>query len=176
MGRSVSFASGSEWVLYTHLDFDEGRIFECRRCGHEHERDDDTEPDACESCGNVGFYGRDRYPAEDVWSDFLADLRTTFKRAFPSLCDCDRWLDREDHAVLENRHAYIGASEYCGLVSVWCVPKQASWYDTAGTSALRAQWAASIERKAARLLESFAPRLVPMGTFSNGESVYRRVS
>lgn len=176
MARTVSVARGAVWALYTHLDFDNGRIFECRKCGHEHERDDDTEPDACEACGNVGFYVRERYPAELVWEDFIDNLRSAFKRQFRSLEDCDEWLGREDHALLENRHAYIGVSEYYGLVSVWCVAKEDDGWPPANIDALRERWAASIERTAARLLESFAPRLVKIGTFSNGEAIYRRAA
>lgn len=140
MARSVSFASGSEWVLYTYVEADE----------------DDHDGIA--------------------WDDFIGNLRAAFMRAFPSLSECDRWLDREDHAILENCHAYIGVSEYCGLVSVWCVPKERGWWQDASVSALREQWAASIERKATRVLESVAPRLDRVATFSNGEAIYRRAS
>lgn len=173
MGRSVSYAAGAAWVLYARLAYDEGRIFICRRCDHEHERDDATEPDECEKCGNVGFYSYERYPAEDAWGDFMMNLRAAFKRAFPSLYDCDEWLGREDHAVLENSHAYIGVSEYCGLVSVWCVPKE-GYYGERQPLALA--WAEAIEGKASRILDGIADRLYKVGTFSNGESVYARVN
>lgn len=174
MGRSVSYATGSKWVLYAHLDRDEGRIFACRKCGHEHERDDATEPDECEECGNVGFTCHERYPDWLVWDDFLGNLRATFKAAFRSLEACEEWLDREDRAVLENRHVWIGVSEYCGLVSVWCKPKDGDWRNDYQTSPLALHWAESIEAKAARLLDGFTTRLNRLGTFSNGEGVYTR--
>lgn len=173
MGRSVSYATGAAWVLYTHLEYDEGRIFTCRRCGHDHERDDDAEPDECAECGNVGFYSQERYSAQDAWDDFVVNLRATFKRAFPSMADCDEWLGREDHALLENRHAYIGVSEYCGLVSVWCKAKESRYGDHLP---LAHAWAASIKAKAERTLDGFADRLCKVATFSNGESIYSRAN
>ncbi|WP_295842499.1 hypothetical protein [uncultured Xanthomonas sp.] len=171
MGRSVSYATGAAWVLYTHLEHDEGRIFVCRRCDHEHERDDANEPDECAECGNVGFTSYERYSSEDAWSDFVANLRAEFKRAFPSLGDCDEWLDREDHALLENRHAYVGVSEYCGLVSVWCKAKDSYYGDH---QPLAHAWAVAIKAKAERTLDGFADRLYKVATFSNGEAVFQR--
>lgn len=139
MARSVSFADGSAWVLYTHLDYDE---------------DDDG------------------YPPELAWDDFTVELLGRFKHAFPSLVECNKWIGREDRALLENGHAFIGVSEYCGLVSVWCVPKE----DLYGNdSALAQRWAESIEAKAAKILAEFSDPLVKVATLSNGEALYQRV-
>lgn len=46
------------------------------------------------------------------------------KSLWPSFGDCDKWLDREDHAILENSLCYFGVSEYCGLAALWLVPKE----------------------------------------------------
>ena len=69
-------------------------------------------------CHAVCF--RNVSPMDDqwVWQEFIEDLRTGARELWPSLEDCDRWLDREDHAVLSNIHAYVGVSEYGGLGAV----------------------------------------------------------
>lgn len=137
MGRSVSYASGSLWVLF---------------------------------CSPDGLQDEDESEAMYAWEDFKENLTFELKELFPSLGECDKWLDREDHAVLENRHCYIGLSEYCGLVSVWCVPKETD-HDP-----LSRQWIASIEAKAAKAVELFATRYRKLGSMSNGEGVYEKVA
>jgi len=160
MGRSVSYPTHATWVLYTHLDSDDRQVFVCRKCDHEH-YEMECEPAECAECGNVGFTSYPEFDAELQWECFMDNLTSEFKKAFPSLKDCDLWLDREDHAVLENAHAWIGVSEYCGMVSVWCVHKEHDDYQF-NEEGLHAQWARSVEAKAKRTLERFAERLVPI--------------
>jgi len=87
---------------------------------------------------------------------------------YPSLSSCDKWLDREDHALLENDHCYIGVSEYCGLVAVWIVAKGADRYSD--PSGLAIHWCSQVNLKP--LAECFGQRLVSRGTFSNGEQFF----
>lgn len=116
-------------------------------------------------------HGDDEEMDELDWDDFIGNLRAEFKAAFPSLDDTDEWLDREDHAILENRFAYIGVSEYMGLASVWGVARTND-YGGFETEALAENWLNQIRPKAEHLLDRFSTRLAKMGTFSNGESVY----
>jgi hypothetical protein len=110
----------------------------------------------------------------DALDDFINVLCRRFRRAFPSLDRCDPWLGREDHAVLENRLVYIGVSQYSGLVSIWCVPVPSSMGPD--TTCLSVRWAESIEPRVERVLDEMeATRLTRLGTFSNGEGVFRRV-
>lgn len=78
----------------------------------------------------------------------------------------DKWLGREDLALLANRLVYIGVSEYCGLVSLWCVPVE--------DSPLAERWARSIEAKVQALWDDMATvrSLNLMGRFSNGEALF----
>lgn len=57
-----------------------------------------------------------------AWTDFVDCLREVLQEKFPSLRNADRWLDREDHIILENSRVEVSVSEYCGLVSVCLAP------------------------------------------------------
>jgi hypothetical protein len=87
---------------------------------------------------------------------------------FPSVTETDRWLGREDHAVAENGLAYFGASEYCGILALWVVPKDDDYQDIGG---LANHW---IDKAWPRVEERYPHRLYRLGTMSNGESVYRK--
>jgi len=102
---------------------------------------------------------------QDDWNDWVEDLTGNLEERFGSLVRCDRWLGEEDHAILENGMAYIGISEYCGLVCLWGVPK-GGWGD--------ANWCEQIIPSIEKMLRKCYPSelLVPMGTFSNGEQCF----
>ncbi len=72
-----------------------------------------------------------REPEPEDFDYFLEDLTEYAPTLWPSLGPCDVWLGNENHAVLENAHAYIGVSEYCGLASLWIVPKVDEWRKSA---------------------------------------------
>lgn len=169
MSRSVSYANHSVWVLYAHLEQDDDMTPYCAACGETVEGAHQAIA-VCARCGGREFRQEPTYPFDLAWEDFCANVRGAFSHAFPSLKHCDTWLGREDHALLENDWVHIGVSEYEALVSVWCVPKS-----QAQVPSFAEQWAASIEDRAARLLEQFAVRLRRLGTMSNGEGVFQRV-
>lgn len=104
------------------------------------------------------------------WDDLVEWIKDTAADRWPSLEDCDQWIGREDHAILENGHAYIGVSEYCGLVAVWLVPKEDNGYSH-DHSALADRWCSQI---ASRFRELFGT-LRSIGTASNGEQFFERV-
>lgn len=133
MGRSVSYASGSIAIAYQYLD------------AGQDENGKDIEPDS------------------DTFDYVIDDIKEYSKSLWPSFENADEWLGREDHAILENRHAYIGISEYCGLVSVWLVPKE--------DNNLSVNFCLQIKDK---FLKSFGT-LNKVGQFSNGEAVFERV-
>lgn len=165
MGRSVSFAPGSVWVMYGRLLHEVSTAYICRRCGQTHDGED--EPEECRDCGNIGFHTVELDRFEDVWDDFVFELRAVLRRAFPSLEEEYGWLDQEDFALLANRLVYIGVSEYYGLVSLWCVPVE--------NSPLAERWARSIEAKVQTLWDGMATvrSLDLMGRSSNGEALFR---
>ena len=106
---------------------------------------------------------------------FLEDIQTHAKSLWPSFRNCDRWLDREDHAILENALCYLGVSEYLGLASIWLVPK--AYPDSGYFSGneyiypLAVNW---ISRIAPTFHTAFG-QYRKVGTFSNGESIYERL-
>ena len=68
---------------------------------------------------------------------------------------------------MANRHAWVGVSEYCGLVAFWIVAK-----DDTGHEALSERWVAQV---ADRFTSTFST-LNRLGTFSNGEGVFERIA
>lgn len=103
-----------------------------------------------------------------LWEDIKGNLTYELRGKYSTLHLCDKWLGREDHAILENKHAYIGISEYCGIVSIWVTPKN--------ESATSRNWCLSTEKNLGKIVsEVFSVRLKKVGTFSNGEAVFERV-
>lgn len=103
----------------------------------------------------------------DEWAfdDLVEDLQQYAPTLWKSLDTCDRWIGREDRALLVNRHAYIGISEYCGLVAYWLVVRE----DTEQPG-LAERWVA---QAAPRFLKTFGT-LNKIGTASNGESFFQQ--
>jgi len=99
--------------------------------------------------------------------EFLVEgFAESCKRNWPSLEDCDTWIGREDRAVAENCHAYVGVSEYCGCVAFWLLPKEDGYCE----DGLHQRW---VDQIAGRFVEEFAT-LNRVGVMSNGVSVYER--
>lgn len=140
MGRSVSYPRNAV-VAFRRFDvYDEdGNVME--------------EPDEDQVCW--------------AWDDLVEDVRTHSKTLWPSLSDCDVWVGREDHALLQNDHAYVGVSEYCGLVAVWVVPRTDIEHE-----ALAANWCGQIANR----FKATWGEYVKVATFSNGEAVYQKAA
>lgn len=172
MGRSVSYAPRSEHIAYSHLDADR---YYCSHCGdtfNEYGQQDGE--DCCPNCAASADECSEQDPSDD-WDWYCEDFQREMIRAFPSLSECDEWVDREDHALLENNHCYIGVSEYCGLVSMWVQPKEPDWRDT--STGLRDHWIAQIGPKFHKVAGTcFGTALRKLGSFSNGEGVYQRIA
>lgn len=111
----------------------------------------------------------------DEFQWWLEDISEYAKTLWPSFADADKWLSREDHAILENGLCYLGVSEYCGLASIWLVAKE---YSNDGYS--------SFDVNIQPLAENFIRRIAPrfhvafgqfrkIGTFSNGEAIYENI-
>lgn len=62
------------------------------------------------------------------------------RQEIPGLTKCEKWMDGDGAAVLENAFAYIGVSEHFGNTAVWACPKDPS--DSQAQA-----WAASIKGK-----------------------------
>ena len=150
MSRSVSYASGAFAVAYEDVS----------SFGY---RDEDAEgnkidkPEYDEVLGSID------------WEDFVDNLAYRAKKLWPSLQNCEKWLGSEDKAILENRFAYFGISEYCGLASVWFVLKD-DLVEGLAKNAKVTMWANQVEKT---FHKNFGT-LRKIGTFSNGEAVYER--
>jgi hypothetical protein len=104
------------------------------------------------------------------WQDFKDNLGTQLAEAFPSLKDANRWDGRETHIFLDNNLVEFGLSEYCGLVSLSVRPKVS---DYAGPVALAERFITLITPKVATICGHYSA-LEKIGTFSNGEAIYRK--
>lgn len=180
MGRSVSFLSRAQAIVY--IDFD-GMYYdnaaECYHCDGDGRELPAAQAlgvgIACTTCKGTGTV--ERLPDEWDWEHFTEDLTNVLMRRFPSLYDAEGWDDRETRIFLQNAHCEIGVSEYGGLVSVSMRAKEWEGYGE-NTDGLSEHWV-----KVARagftecLHKAYGEHaLVRMGGFSDGTSVYERVS
>ncbi len=175
MGRSVSTPNNTALVEYLHLTQDRYYCHDCgetfndpasaeQACGHTHQ--------VCPHCGSMDFSEQD---SQLLYDDFAEDLETLLKEAFPSLNPDEKWLSREDKALLSNAYSYFGWSEYCGLVAVWVSAKEPDWNSSSAWEAMRDKWISSIEKKFAKTVaKSWGTPLTKVGTFSNGEAVFQK--
>ena len=157
MGRSVSTPSGSISCFDNISTFGYTKI--CPDCGCS----EAFNAEKCENCeGDLTSTEPtyDDYLAGVYFDDYIDDLKTQLVKKYPSLSECDEWLDREDHAMLENDKIYVGVSEYMGLLAIWMVAKD----DVSGAERY-------LRARENSFLKSFGS-LRKVGTFSNGESVF----
>ncbi|MCX8073008.1 MAG: hypothetical protein N3C12_11220 [Candidatus Binatia bacterium] len=188
MARSVSYASGAVHVAYSHLNLGE---FCCSACGKtfdeydsrlaregevEYDEENEQSVDCCPHCGAH----EDHCGPQDIqseWDYYIKDFQSQMQEVFASLQTCDKWIGREDRALLENAFCYIGVSEYMGLVSMWVVPKDATYYSAPGFEVLRDHWIDQIGQRFYEVAHTcFGEPLKKLGHMSNGEVVYQRLS
>lgn len=101
------------------------------------------------------------------WDVFIEDIQIILSERYPSFSQCDRWQDREDHVILENRRAEVSVSEYCGLVAVCLAPLDPS-------HPLDQGWCERTSKSFRDTLHKAYPSaaLQKLGSFSNGEAVF----
>jgi hypothetical protein len=149
MGRSVSYAPGSVEICFRDVS----------NFGY---RDEEGEP--------TDKY--DGFLAQDEWDWFTEGIIIDAQKQWPSLLPVEcHWLGNKDRVLVENSHCYIGVSEYGGLASIWLVPRtEGSDWSYEDTSGLALNWCSKIGPKFKELFGE----LEKVGTFSNGEAVYRK--
>lgn len=155
MGRSVSYASGATAICYKDVS----------RFGYTPGFDDNGDEINGDDESKWTF---DEFAGQVDWDNWISELKEDARKAFPSMDDCDKWIGREDHAILANRYAYIGVSEYCGLASIWLVER--GDLETDQDIARARHWLGQVKPKFEKLFGD----LRRLGTFSNGEGVYER--
>lgn len=155
MGRSVSTPRDAIAVCYRDIS-DFGRVID---------EDGNITDEYCE------------WQSADDFEYFLYDIATEAKAQWKSFNECDYWVGREDHAILENNFAYIGVSTYCGLAAVWLMPKTeellgTGYSEDVAMATLAENWCTRI----AKNFEKKFGQYVKVGTFSNGEAVYEKAA
>jgi len=111
---------------------------------------------------------------EYEWGDWVEDVRNVIRADYPSFDHEDRWVDREERAILSNCHADVVVAEYCGLASISLVPTAESFgYECEQN--LHDAWCAQIEDRWRERINTAFGGLQKLGTMSNGETVYRKV-
>lgn len=189
MGRSVSYAHGSVHVAYSHLDI-EGHY--CSQCGEvfdalgsrlarpgEREYCAESNEESVSCCPKCEAHEDECHERDHdyEWSQCVEHFQSEMMEAFKSLSTCDEWLDSEDRALLENNYCHIGVSSYCGLVSMWVTPKEATFHDLPGFDGLRDRWISQIEAKFFNTANGcFGTALNKLGSMSNGEGVYQALA
>lgn len=116
---------------------------------------------------------------EGEWGFFIDDLKDILQTAFPSLENCDVWEYRECHGILENGHARVFISEYCGCVAIELVPHEFNngYSDEARSENAANHWCAQVSKKFREILEkAFSQSAMrSIGRASNGEQFFTTV-
>ena len=153
MGRSVSYPSKCEEVCFRDISY----------MGY---------TDIDEDGNEITLDTYDESLGQIEWEIFVEDIQHRAKEQWRSLQESEKWIGREDKAILENRFCYIGVSEYCGMAAVWLVPKQDfGCYDTYEGNFAGA-WCGQISKKFRTMFNEY----VKVGSFSNGEGIYQKVA
>lgn len=187
MGRSVLTHPQAEVTAY--VDWEEGYTSMCFYCDEEVTFDGENYliegTDVPEHChvhyselmtgpNSDIYYAMDNAKHEghqydsDNWSSDLECTADYMKELWPSLWDTESWPSNEVRVFLENNLVEISVSEYGGLTAL-CIAVKESAYDE-GKQGLARSW---IKKVAPKFLSTFG-RVEKMGTFSNGESVYKK--
>jgi hypothetical protein len=110
------------------------------------------------------------------WDDLKCNLISEIKNKLPSFYEVDKWDNRETHIILENNLCYIGLSEYCGLVSLSVAPRNSDNIDYFLTyrDNFAEYHSKQIEKTLQKIVDNISgKRLIKIGSFSNGEGVYK---
>ena len=153
MGRSVSVPRNAVAVAYADIS-EMGYIFEDEQ-GNELD-----EPEFSSSLYEMEF------------EDFKQDFVNVCIELFPSLRPEEKWLGDELLSLLENRLANFGISSYMDLCALWVCPVENdyNYSDSYNIEPLAQKWCMSIKDK----FESTFGTLDKLGTFSNGEAIFKR--
>lgn len=118
--------------------------------------------------GAVNVAYRDVMDLHDPWEweDFLGVVQELAMINWPTVWKADRWIGREDHVIAENKFCEIGVSEYCGVASIWMLPKENSVSESEVN--LARHW---VEKVSSTFHKEFG-EYQRIGVMSNGESVY----
>lgn len=103
------------------------------------------------------------------FQDMVEYMRELFVESFPSM-DLDSKQEGETSIIVSNKLVEIGVSEYCGALSVSIRAREER-------KGLGEKFAYRIQKRVIDIVKnSTGNAMSRVGTFSNGESVYRQVN
>jgi len=114
-------------------------------------------------------YDDDEDYSQYAWDSFVNCVRDILSKKYKSLQNADRWVDREDHIILENSVAEISISEYCGGVAICLAPRDTD-------NPLHEGWCGQIYKGFHDILNKCFQGYHKIGCFSNGEGVYEKIA
>jgi hypothetical protein len=118
----------------------------------------------------VVYLAPDLDPDDDSY--FLEDIVTLLSEAFPSLGPTRKayWLDRECRVYMDNLHARVTISSYCGLYAIALVPVD--------DSPLALHWCEQVAPRFRTTIHEAYPdaALRRLGSASNGEAFFEPIN
>lgn len=114
------------------------------------------------------FDCEDEYDSQYEWDNFVECIQDMLKEKYKSFDECDRWMHREEHIILESQVAEVSISEYCGLVAICLAPRDPD-------NALHLGWCGQVSKGFHDVLGKHFNGLRKVGSFSNGEELFERV-
>ena len=147
MGRSVNYMNNAETVIYFTAEW---------LSGYDEE-------------GNY-----DQYLVKVNYKDFIVNLLSEITHKLKSYTDVkNSWDNHETKIILENGLCNIGISEYCGCWSLSVAPKE-DIYSQYSKDNIAKNHARQIKQTLEKCLEHAGVKIMyKLGTFSNGNSVYK---
>jgi hypothetical protein len=129
------------------------------------------------NCSAICYQDGTEIEDEFDFNDFRENVEEEIKSLYPSMDNCNKWIGREDHAIMENKFAYIGISEYCGLIAIWVKSKGDEYEGTYYAE----------EARLCKIADAWCDRITPsfdkafsqyrrIGTASNGESFFEKIA
>ena len=101
------------------------------------------------------------YDSMEDYEGMVDTIIETVMTRWSSFTKEEKWLDREDRALLVNSFARIGVSYYCGLICVWLVSREDEYKEY--------YWSAE-DVAMANLCKGFCGSI--SGAFLNGEKFF----
>lgn len=168
MGRSVMTISDATAVAYQTFGPDEDYY---RQGFHEAVEEGHLDPEDDFEDWLYGPYGA--WDSDADWDDLIYSLTERAEEVL-GMEEWDEYIGDEVRVIAQNEHSILTVSEYEGMVAICLAPKydrRDYWAEPEGPEAdAGREWR---ERNAEEFLRMFG-EYEKIGTFSNGESVYRK--
>jgi hypothetical protein len=190
MGRSVNYLSHSEQVCYEDTSSFGMRVYyactndECDECNdsthfdeYEAETNGSTVTLCCPECKQplTEREDYDDFQGQEDFDYFIEYLQEQFMKKYKSLVTCDKYEHRDETSIiLFNDFVEIGISEYCGLTSISMRIREYIREPEYNEDASKLGLAQRFANNMSIWMSKNIGDLNKIGTFSNGESVYRK--